>query len=68
MALGVLPMSHNLGLIGAGQLSLYRGDGVVLLPGFDLQDSLQAIQDYKIGRLWMVNEPQNKACTVNLNY
>jgi hypothetical protein len=60
MALGILPISHNFGLVGISLLSHYRGDGVILLPGFDLQDTLQAIQDYRIGRLNMVNKYGDK--------
>ena len=56
MCLGVLPMSHNFALVIVSHFSLYRGDGVVVLPGFDLLDTLRAIQDYRLGRLWMVSE------------
>lgn len=55
MILGVLPQSHAFALIGTSHLSVYRGDGLVLLPGFDLMGCLEAIQKYKIGALWMVS-------------
>ncbi|KAH6995492.1 hypothetical protein BKA56DRAFT_694619 [Ilyonectria sp. MPI-CAGE-AT-0026] len=54
LCLGVLPTSHNLGLVGVSMLSIYRGDGVVVLPRFDLEETLKTIHDYRIGRLWMV--------------
>lgn len=52
--LGLLPFSHNLALVAVAHLAVYRGDGVVVLPGFDLQDTLFAIQQYQIGRLFLV--------------
>lgn len=54
MCLGVLPISHNFGLIGVCHLSIYRGDGVVILPNFDLQEMLRVTQEFKLNRLWMV--------------
>ncbi|GAM88833.1 hypothetical protein ANO11243_068670 [Dothideomycetidae sp. 11243] len=53
-SLGVLPFSHNFALMIVAHLSLYRGDGVVILPNFDLFDMLRVTQEYKLGRLWMV--------------
>ena len=55
LCLGVLPTSHNLGLLAVCHLSLYRGDGVVMMPRFDLEETLQTIQDFKISRLWLVS-------------
>lgn len=55
LCLGVLPTSHNLGLLAVCHLSLYRGDGVVMMPRFDLEETLKTIQDFKIGRLWLVS-------------
>ncbi|KAH7025270.1 uncharacterized protein B0I36DRAFT_250793 [Microdochium trichocladiopsis] len=52
--LGLLPFSHNLSLIAVAHLAVYRGDGVVVLSSFELQDMLQAIQDYQMGRLWLI--------------
>ncbi|KAL6903106.1 hypothetical protein GGI43DRAFT_333142 [Trichoderma evansii] len=54
MSLGVLPISHNYGLIVVSHFSIYRGDGVVLLPDFDLNTTLRVIEEYRIQRLWMV--------------
>lgn len=44
--LGLLPQSHIYGLVVIGYASIYRGDGVILLPKFDLQSYLQSIQKY----------------------
>ncbi|GME25289.1 AMP-dependent synthetase/ligase [Neofusicoccum parvum] len=52
--LGVLPQSHIYALVVITHASLYRGDGVVVLQRFDLQETLQTIQDFRIERLWMV--------------
>jgi acyl-CoA synthetase (AMP-forming)/AMP-acid ligase II len=54
MSLGSLPLSHSYALIVTGHLGVYRGDGLVVLPGFDLLDVLNSVQKYKMGRLWMV--------------
>ncbi|KFA77662.1 hypothetical protein S40288_02716 [Stachybotrys chartarum IBT 40288] len=54
MSLGSLPLSHSYALIGTGHAGLLRGDGLVVLPGFDLLDVLGAIQTYKLSRLWLV--------------
>lgn len=56
MSLGVLPMSHNYGLIIVSHFSVYRGDGVILLPEFDLHNTLRVIEEYRIQRLWMVGK------------
>jgi long-subunit acyl-CoA synthetase (AMP-forming) len=52
--LGLLPMSHIYGLVVICHASVYRGDGVIVLPKFDFQTTLQAIQDYKINTLFLV--------------
>ncbi|RMZ78497.1 hypothetical protein DV737_g3858, partial [Chaetothyriales sp. CBS 132003] len=54
VALGLLPQSHIYGLIVICHLSTYRGDKVVVLPKFDLQNYLSAIQTYKISSLFVV--------------
>ncbi|KAK2606035.1 hypothetical protein QQS21_003553 [Conoideocrella luteorostrata] len=53
-ALGLLPMSHIYGLIVISHVSPYRGDGVVVLPRYDFRHLLQAIQDYRIEKLYLV--------------
>lgn len=52
--LGLLPMSHIYGLVVISHTSVYRGDGVVVLPKFEFATTLQAIQDYKINTLFLV--------------
>jgi acyl-CoA synthetase (AMP-forming)/AMP-acid ligase II len=52
--LGLLPMSHIYGLVVICHSSIYRGDGVVVLPKFDFKQCMQAVQDHKIGTLFLV--------------
>ncbi|KAF2868054.1 hypothetical protein BDV95DRAFT_549721 [Massariosphaeria phaeospora] len=52
--LGLLPMSHIYGLVVICHGSVYRGDGVVVLPKFEFTSLLQAIQTYKINALLLV--------------
>jgi acyl-CoA synthetase (AMP-forming)/AMP-acid ligase II len=53
-ALGLLPLSHIYGLVVIAHASAYRGDGVVVLPKFELKSFLAAVQDYKINTLYIV--------------
>lgn len=53
--LSVLPLSHALALIGLCHVCVYRGDGLVTLQGFDLRDTLAAIETHKVDILWMVS-------------
>lgn len=53
-ALGLLPMSHIYGLVVICHSSLYQGDGVVVLPKFELDSCMGAIQKYKINSLFIV--------------
>jgi acyl-CoA synthetase (AMP-forming)/AMP-acid ligase II len=54
VALGLLPLSHIYGLVMIAQASTYRGDEVIILPKFELQSFLRAIQNYKIQTLYVV--------------
>jgi acyl-CoA synthetase (AMP-forming)/AMP-acid ligase II len=54
IVLGLLPLSHIYGLVVIAQASTYRGDGVIILPKFELQSYLQTIQTYKIRTLYLV--------------
>lgn len=54
--LNVLPLSHALSLVGICHVSVYRGDGLVTLQGFDLHDALAAIEKHQVGILWMVSQ------------
>lgn len=53
-ALGLLPLSHIYGLVVIANASIYRGDGVVILPKFEVQSYLKAVQDYKVNTLYLV--------------
>jgi len=46
--LGVLPFFHIYGLTGLVHQMLYRGIELVVMPAFNLEVFLQAIQEYKI--------------------
>lgn len=52
--LGLLPLSHIYGLIVIAHIAVYRGDRVVILPKFEFQSFLAAIQTYKIAMLYLV--------------
>jgi acyl-CoA synthetase (AMP-forming)/AMP-acid ligase II len=52
--LGLLPMSHIYGLVVICHASLFRGDGIVVLPKFDFKQCMQAIQDHNIVTLYLV--------------
>ena len=54
VTLGLLPLSHIYGLIVVAQVGVYRGDGVIILPKYDLESLLKAIQTYKIQMLYLV--------------
>src|SRR5690349_8340645 len=53
-ALGLLPMSHIYSLVVICHCGSYRGDGTVILPKFDMNLYLSAIQNYKINTLYIV--------------
>lgn len=55
LGLGVLPQFHAYALLCIAHVSVHRGDGVVVLQGFDLNDTLSAIQNFRIGTLWLVS-------------
>lgn len=52
--LGLLPMSHIYGLVVICHASIYRGDGVIVLPKFDFTQTLETIQKFKINTLFLV--------------
>lgn len=54
MGLCLLPFGHAYALLLITHNSIYRGDGVVVLQGFDLHETLQAIQDFQLNRLWLI--------------
>ncbi|KAI0425277.1 hypothetical protein F5Y09DRAFT_109794 [Xylaria sp. FL1042] len=52
--IGLLPMSHIYALIVVANTSLYRGDGVVVLPRFELRTFLECIQRFRINFMHLV--------------
>ena len=52
--LGLLPFSHIYGLVLISHTSLYRGDSVIVLPKFEMESYLNALQQYKISELFIV--------------
>lgn len=54
VALGLLPQSHIYSLIAVCHLSTYRGDSVIVLPKFEFNSYLDAIQKYRISTLYLV--------------
>jgi len=54
VALGLLPLSHIYGLTVVALVSQYRGDEVVVLPKFEIDTFLQAVDRFKIRRLNIV--------------
>ncbi|KAI1001791.1 Acyl-CoA ligase [Podosphaera aphanis] len=54
VALGLLPLSHIYGLVVIAKSSTWRGDGLVILPKFELELLLKSIQNFKIETLYLV--------------
>ncbi|RMY66037.1 hypothetical protein D0862_15227 [Hortaea werneckii] len=52
--LGLLPFSHIYGLVVINHASIYRGDGVVVLPKYDFHVLLQTIQRFHLQMLYLV--------------
>jgi acyl-CoA synthetase (AMP-forming)/AMP-acid ligase II len=50
----ILPQSHIYGLVTISQAPIHRGAGVVVLPGFDIKNTLAAVQRYSITTLFFV--------------
>lgn len=57
VALGLLPQSHIFGLVATCHAGAYRGDQTIVLPKFEMNSFLQAVQDYKINNLFVVSRP-----------
>jgi acyl-CoA synthetase (AMP-forming)/AMP-acid ligase II len=55
VVLGLLPLSHIYGLVVIASATCYRGDEVIVLPKFELQSFLNAIQTRKISTLYLVS-------------
>ena len=55
VSLGLLPLSHIYGFVIVAQSSVYRGDGVIVLPRFELRGLLASIERHKINYLYLVS-------------
>lgn len=53
--IGLLPFSHIYGLVPICHAGTYRGDALIVLPKFELETFLAAIQTYKIQLLRIVS-------------
>ncbi|KAI1163461.1 hypothetical protein F5B18DRAFT_619575 [Nemania serpens] len=51
---GLLPMSHIYALVVTVNTGAYRGDGVIVLPRFELKTLLESIQRFKINFMHLV--------------
>ncbi|KAK0391756.1 hypothetical protein NLU13_1255 [Sarocladium strictum] len=54
VALGLMPMSHIYGLVTISHCAPWRGDEVIVLPRFEIDSYLAAIQRFKIEQLIVV--------------
>lgn len=54
VTLGLLPMSHIYGLVTVALCAAYQGDELIVLPKFTIDTFLDAIQRFKIRRLYVV--------------
>jgi acyl-CoA synthetase (AMP-forming)/AMP-acid ligase II len=52
--LGLMPMSHIYGLIVVSHCATWRGDEIIVLPKFEFETYLAAIQRFKIEHLIVV--------------
>lgn len=55
VGLGLLPQSHIYALVVICHAGTWRGDQTIVLPKFDLESYLAAIQNYKIESLFVVS-------------
>lgn len=56
VALGLLPQSHIYSLVVICHATTYRGDQVINLPKFEIQQFLNSIQRFKINTLPLVSQ------------
>ena len=54
VGLGLLPQSHIYALVVICHAGTWRGDQTIVLPKFELESYLAAIQNYKIESLFVV--------------
>jgi acyl-CoA synthetase (AMP-forming)/AMP-acid ligase II len=55
VVLGLMPMSHIYGLVTISHCAPFRGDEVIVLPRFEIETYLAAIQRFKIEQLIVVS-------------
>ncbi|KAK2032948.1 AMP-binding enzyme [Colletotrichum zoysiae] len=53
-SLGLLPFSHIYGLVVIAHCGTWRGDGIIVLPKFELKQFLESVQRFKINYLPVV--------------
>ncbi|KAK2018282.1 AMP-binding enzyme [Colletotrichum eremochloae] len=53
-SLGLLPFSHIYGLVVIAHCGTWRGDGIIVLPKFELKQFLEAVQRFRINCLPVV--------------
>ena len=52
---GLLPLSHIYGLVVVANAGIYRGDGVVILPRFELHALLSVVQRFRVNIMHIVS-------------
>lgn len=53
--MGLLPFSHIYALVVITHTGTYRGDGITVLPRFELKTFLASIQKYKVNKIPVVS-------------
>lgn len=56
VGLGLLPQSHIYALVVICHTGTFRGDQTIVLPKFEINSYLRAIQDFKIASLFLVRD------------
>ncbi len=54
--LGLLPLSHIYALVVIAHTGVWRGDEIIILPRFELESFLGAIQRFRIEHLLVVGQ------------
>ena len=66
IALGLLPQSHIYSLVVICHATTYRGDQVINLPKFEIQQYLNSIQRFRITMLYLVSHSSDETATLSL--
>lgn len=53
--LAPLPMSHIYALVVAAHVAVWRGDGFIVLPKYELESFLGAIERFKVQQILVVS-------------